>query len=55
MATSSAAITPLAPARLSTITEALSASPSICAVMRATASVPLPAAKGTTSLIGCFG
>ncbi|MDH6592171.1 hypothetical protein M2165_002060 [Variovorax sp. TBS-050B] len=53
MAASAAPSVPPAPGLLSTTTLVPSAGPSFSATRRATMSVPLPAVKGTTSLIGC--
>jgi len=53
--TYSAAIWPFAPALFSTTTGCFSRSASFCPTMRATLSVPLPAAKDTTSVIGRLG
>src|ERR1035437_933490 len=55
LATSSAAILPLAPARLSTTSDCPSALESFCAVTRAIRSLPPPAGNGTTILIALTG
>ena len=54
-ATYSLAIEPLAPARLSTITVCPSSGPSFCAMVRAIASLPPPAAVGTTMVMVLAG
>jgi len=54
-ATYSLAIAPLAPARLSMITVWPSSGPSFCAMVRAIASLPPPAAVGTTMVIVLSG
>lgn len=54
-ATNCAAIMPLAPALLSTITVVFVCSPTDWAKARASWSVALPAAKGTTRVMGLLG